>query len=96
MLTNDGDTEGLFRAGILSSASLAPTGDITDTQWVYDFTVDHVGCSGAADTLACLRTVSTESLREAADLAPPGPSVADVSDSTFHWTFKLDYVIFRL
>ncbi|KAI0770567.1 Alpha/Beta hydrolase protein [Fomes fomentarius] len=83
LLTNDGDTEGLFRAGIMSSASLAPTGDITEVQSVYDFAVDHVGCSGAADTLACLRTVSAESLREAADLAPPGPSVADSLSSPF-------------
>lgn len=70
MLTNDGDTEGLFRAGILSSGSLVPTGDITELQSTYDSVVDQVGCADESDTLACLRTVSSDSLLTAANNTP--------------------------
>ncbi|KAI0703975.1 Alpha/Beta hydrolase protein, partial [Earliella scabrosa] len=70
MLTNDGDPEGLFRGAIMSSGSLVPTGKIEDLQDTYDFVVEHVGCGGAADSLACLRTVSTDSLLRAASDTP--------------------------
>ena len=70
MLTNGGNPEGLFRAGIMSSGSLVPTGDITDLQGTYDLVVDQVGCSGPSDTLACLRTVSSDSLLVAANMTP--------------------------
>ncbi|RPD58718.1 carotenoid ester lipase precursor [Lentinus tigrinus ALCF2SS1-7] len=67
MFTNNGDTEGLFRAGIMNSGTSAPTKDITDVQGEYDFVVQQVGCSGASDTLACLRTVPAVSLVAAAN-----------------------------
>ncbi|KAI0793609.1 carotenoid ester lipase precursor [Fomes fomentarius] len=67
MLHNDGDPEGLFRAGIMNSGSLIYTKDVTELQDTYDLVVDQVGCSGASDSLACLRTVSTESLVAAAN-----------------------------
>ena len=70
MLANDGNTEGLFRAGILSSGSIVSTGDITDLQSTYDFVVDEVGCSGASDAIACLRTVPVDSLLAAANKTP--------------------------
>ena len=60
----------MFRAGIMSSGSSVPTGDITELQGTYDFVVDQVGCSGSNDTLACLRTVSTDSLLAAANNTP--------------------------
>ena len=59
----------------MSSGSAVPTGDITELQGVYDFVVDYVGCSGADDTLACLRTVSPDKLAAAANnMSPPGTS----------------------
>ncbi|KAI0793614.1 carotenoid ester lipase [Fomes fomentarius] len=70
MLTNDGNTEGLFRAGIMSSGSLVPTGDIIDLQGTYNFVVDQVGCSRSSDTLACLRTVPADDLVAAANNTP--------------------------
>ncbi|TFK85029.1 carotenoid ester lipase precursor [Polyporus arcularius HHB13444] len=70
LFANGGDTEGLFRAGIMSSGSSVPTGDITEVQETYDFVADQVGCSSATDTLACLRTVSTDSLLAAANNTP--------------------------
>ena len=81
LFANGGDTEGLFRAGIMSSGSSVPTGDITELQGTYDFVVDQVGCSTSNDTLACLRTVSTDSLLAAANNTPSfiGFSVRDRS-----------------
>ena len=65
----------------MSSGSSVPTGDITELQGTYDFVVDQVGCSSSNDTLACLRTVSTDSLLAAANNTPSfiGFSVRDRS-----------------
>lgn len=70
LLANGGNTEGLFRAGIMNSGGPPPTGDITEVQDTYDFVVKEVGCSTAADTLACLRTVSVDKLLAAANQTP--------------------------
>ena len=53
----------------MSSGSAVPAGDITDPdiQVTYDFVVDEVGCTGAEDTLECLRTVSSDALVAAAN-----------------------------
>ncbi|RPD58749.1 carotenoid ester lipase precursor [Lentinus tigrinus ALCF2SS1-6] len=66
MATNGGNTEGLFRAAIMSSGSAPPTDDISDIQDIYDTLVDEVDCLNATDSLACLRGVSVESLSAAA------------------------------
>ncbi|KAN0088060.1 alpha/beta-hydrolase [Tylopilus felleus] len=50
MVTNGGNPEGLFRAAIMQ-------GDITHGQPYYDALVAETGCSGANDTLQCLREV---------------------------------------
>ncbi|PIL26978.1 hypothetical protein GSI_10116 [Ganoderma sinense ZZ0214-1] len=47
MVTNHRNTEGLFRAAIMSAGSPLPTGDIEELQ-----------CGGTSDTLVCLRQVS--------------------------------------
>ena len=70
LFLNGGNPEGLFRAGIMSSGSSTPTGDISELQSTYDFVVDQVGCTNATDTLACLRTVPAESLLAAANHTP--------------------------
>ena len=69
MAANGGDSEGLFRGGIMSSGSSLHTRDITDSdvQGNYDFVVEQVGCANATDTLACLRTVPTDALLAAAN-----------------------------
>ncbi|KAI0699614.1 carotenoid ester lipase precursor [Cerioporus squamosus] len=68
LFANNGDPEGLFRGGIMNSGTSTPTGDISDLQHTYDFVVQQVGCSNATDSLACLRTVSADSLLAAANL----------------------------
>ncbi|RPD58744.1 carotenoid ester lipase precursor [Lentinus tigrinus ALCF2SS1-7] len=67
LFANGGNPEGLFRAGIMSSGTAVPTGDITELQGVYDAVVDQVGCTNATDTLACLRTVPADSLLNASN-----------------------------
>ncbi|KAI0741844.1 carotenoid ester lipase precursor [Daedaleopsis nitida] len=74
MLTNGGDTEGLFRAGIMNSGSPVPTGDISKLQGTYDSVVEQVGCANSSDTLDCLRGVSSDSLVEAGNGIPLGLS----------------------
>ncbi|KAF5328571.1 hypothetical protein D9758_017735 [Tetrapyrgos nigripes] len=70
MLTNGGDTEGLFRAGFMQSGSPIPVGDITNGQKYYDDLVDQTDCSGSDDTLQCLREVPYEKLKDAVDNTP--------------------------
>ncbi|KAJ7289382.1 Alpha/Beta hydrolase protein [Mycena rebaudengoi] len=70
MLTNGGDTEGLFRAGYMQSGSPVPVGPIENGQKYYDALVEQAGCTGTPDTLACLRTVPYEKLKHAQDVSP--------------------------
>ncbi|KAH9891908.1 carotenoid ester lipase precursor [Cubamyces lactineus] len=70
MLTNGGNTEGLFRGAFMESGSPIPTGDITHGQSDYDRLVAETGCTGAADTLQCLREVPYDTLKKAADASP--------------------------
>ncbi|KAI0794097.1 carotenoid ester lipase precursor [Fomes fomentarius] len=79
LLANGGNTEGLFRAGIMNSGGPPPTGDITEVQDTYDFVVKEVGCSTATDTLACLRTVSVDKLLAAANQTPTVISFAGLN-----------------
>jgi carboxylesterase type B len=48
----------LFRGAIMDSGSIVPSDpvDCTKSQIVYNTVVQNAGCSGAADTLACLRS----------------------------------------
>ncbi|PIL29453.1 hypothetical protein GSI_08395 [Ganoderma sinense ZZ0214-1] len=70
MITNHGNTEGLFRGAIMSAGSPLPTGDIEELQPVYDQIVDATGCGDTSDTLACLRQVPTDNLTAAAATVP--------------------------
>ena len=60
----DGNNEGLFRAAILESGG-AVGAPINGTDWyqhMYDNLTISVGCSGATDTLQCLREVPYETI----------------------------------
>ncbi|KAJ6584319.1 alpha beta-hydrolase [Mycena capillaripes] len=70
MVANNGDNEGLFRAGFMESGSPIPVGPLENGQKYYDAIVQQVGCTGAADTLACLRTVPYATLKAAQDASP--------------------------
>ncbi|PIL35136.1 hypothetical protein GSI_02925 [Ganoderma sinense ZZ0214-1] len=70
LLTNGGNTEGLFRGAFMQSGSPIPTGDIVNGQADYDGIVAATGCSGASDTLQCLREVDFDTLKAAVDATP--------------------------
>jgi len=70
MVANNGNTEGLFRAGFMQSGAPIPVGDITNGQKYYDALVKDSGCSGSSDTLQCLRTVPYAQLRAAINKSP--------------------------
>ncbi|KAF9453335.1 alpha/beta-hydrolase [Macrolepiota fuliginosa MF-IS2] len=70
MIANGGNSEGLFRAGVMESGAPIPVGDIENGQIYYDSIVADTGCSGLADTLQCLRTVPFDTLKAAIDNTP--------------------------
>ncbi|KAJ7914278.1 Alpha/Beta hydrolase protein [Mycena leptocephala] len=70
MIANNGNNEGLFRAGFMESGSPIPVGPLENGQKYYDAIVQQVGCAGASDTLACLRTVPYATLKAAQDASP--------------------------
>ena len=55
MVTNGGDTEGLFHGAFMQSGAVNPVGDASLGQQGYDNFVQETGCAGAEDTLECLR-----------------------------------------
>ncbi|CAE7032864.1 hypothetical protein CFE70_004705 [Pyrenophora teres f. teres 0-1] len=76
MMLYDGDNtykgKPLFRAGIMNSGSVVPADpvDCPKGQAIYDRVVEVAGCSGASDTLACLRTVPYTKFLNAANTVP--------------------------
>ena len=70
MLTNGGESDGLYRGAIMSSGSPSPTKDITDQQSYYNIVVENAGCANASDTLECLRHVPADTLLAAAATLP--------------------------
>ncbi|KAL0468467.1 sterol esterase [Neurospora intermedia] len=62
----------LFRGAIMNSGSIVPANpvDCPKGQKVYDTVVKNAGCSGAADTLACLRALPYETFLKAANSVP--------------------------
>ncbi|KAH9935220.1 carotenoid ester lipase precursor [Epithele typhae] len=89
MVTNGGDTEGLFRGAFMQSGSPIPVGDMEAGQADYDALVSQTGCAGTADTLQCLRTVDFEVLKKAMDSSP---SYLSYQALNLAWTPRVDGV----
>ncbi|KAG0695414.1 Alpha/Beta hydrolase protein [Suillus ampliporus] len=70
MITNGGNTMGLFRAAFMNSGAPIPIGDIAHGQQTYDFIVNQTGCASSPDTLQCLREVPYDTLMSAANMIP--------------------------
>ncbi|KAF5312786.1 hypothetical protein D9619_002535 [Psilocybe cf. subviscida] len=72
MMTNGGNTEGLFRAGFMQSGAPLPVGNITKGtgQVFYDVLTQDTGCASAADSLACLRALPFPVLKASVDKTP--------------------------
>ncbi|KAG8978447.1 hypothetical protein FRC05_010692 [Tulasnella sp. 425] len=91
----DGETsEGLYRAAFMESGGPIPISYIDDAkaQKAYDDVVNQASCSGASDTLECLRGVSLADLKKAIATTP----------GLFDWTSvlvpflpKVDGVFFK-
>lgn len=62
----------LFRAGIMDSGSIVPAEAVDGPkgQVVYDKVVSEAGCSGATDTLECLRSLDYTTYLNAANSVP--------------------------
>lgn len=89
MLTNGGDTEGLFRGAFMESGSPIPVGDITGGQPYYDDLVERTGCSGSSDTLECLRGVEYQTLLDAVNQSP---SIFSYQSLSLAWLPRADGV----
>ena len=70
IVANGGDTQNLFRAAFMESGSPSPNGDITDGQPQYDALVSATNCTGASDTLSCLRAAPFDAIKAAMDASP--------------------------
>ncbi|KAJ8691273.1 hypothetical protein PTI98_010862 [Pleurotus ostreatus] len=70
MLTNGGNTNGLFRGAFMQSGAPIPVGDHSVGQKAYDAIVTGTGCTGAPDTLSCLRKVSYGAFKAAVANTP--------------------------
>ncbi|KAH9936513.1 sterol esterase [Fomitopsis serialis] len=87
LVWNDGDTGGLFRAGVMESGPPISLGTVAEGQQYYDQLVENVGCSGEADTLACLRAVDYVVLQAAIALSP---SFFSYQSLTLAWEPRID------
>ncbi|OJT15041.1 Lipase 1 [Trametes pubescens] len=67
MLTNGGNTEGLFRAGWMESGSTSPAGNVSKIQPNFDFIASETGCADEIDILECLREVPASVIQTAMD-----------------------------
>ena len=70
MVTNGGNTEGLFHGAFMQSGAVLPRGDVSLGQQDYDDLVREAGCAGTEDTLECLRQLPFATLKEAMDMSP--------------------------
>ncbi|KAH7911646.1 Alpha/Beta hydrolase protein, partial [Hygrophoropsis aurantiaca] len=89
MLTNGGNSEGLFRAAFMQSGSSVPLEDITRGQAYYDDIVSRTNCGGFNDTLACLRTIPYDDLQAAIDNSP---RISSYQSAQLAWLPRVDGV----
>lgn len=76
MIINGGDNtyngKPMFRGAIMDSGSIVPAENVSSpkAQLIYNTVVANAGCSGASDTLACLRTLDYQTYLNAANSVP--------------------------
>ncbi|KAG6818434.1 hypothetical protein H0H93_005032 [Arthromyces matolae] len=89
MVTNGGDTEGLFRAAVMQSGGPISIGDFEDGQQYFDGLVDETGCSSSSDTLDCLRNVPYDTLKMAINNSP---KILNYQSLNLAWRPRVDGV----
>ncbi|KAL4913162.1 Alpha/Beta hydrolase protein [Aspergillus aurantiobrunneus] len=72
----NGRDDGLFHAAAAESQSFAPMLTRDEAQFAYDNLVIRTGCYGAADTLACLRSLDIATLQRE-NIATPLPGAQE-------------------
>ncbi|KAI0036275.1 carotenoid ester lipase precursor [Vararia minispora EC-137] len=95
MITNGGDTEGLFRAAFMQSGSPLPSGPIEDGQPYFDIFATVAGCAeslGSTAVFDCLRNVSTEVIRNATNATP---GISSFESLSLAWVPREDGVFFK-
>ncbi|KAI0314399.1 carotenoid ester lipase precursor [Amylostereum chailletii] len=93
MLTNGGNTEGLFRAAFMQSGSPIPNaGTIGTAQTHFDQLVDNTNCTTSEDKLACLRKVPLDTLRSGINASP---SLFSFNSLELAWTPRNDGTFLR-
>ena len=93
MVTNGGDTEGLFRGAFMQSGAVMASGDVTLGQQDYDDLVRAAGCAGAEDTLGCLRRVPFSVLKAAVNMSQGFFSYRVCRDSLNPLSTVTDYIL---
>lgn len=83
----------LFRSAIMDSGSIVPADpvDCPKGQTVYDHVVNFAGCSGASDTLACLRGLDYHTFLNAANSFP---SITDYESVSLPYLPRPDGTVF--
>ena len=67
---NQGKTDRLFRGAFMESGSTLPVGPLMEGQVYYDGIVAQSNCSGASDTLDCLRKLPFDTFKAAINTSP--------------------------
>ena len=93
LVANNGDTSGLFHAAIMSSGSPLPTGTLADGQPHYDAFVAASNCTGAKDTLACLRAAPFQVINASMQASPNLFSFNSPVNSI--WRPRIDGVLYK-
>ncbi|OCH92464.1 alpha/beta-hydrolase [Obba rivulosa] len=71
MLSNGGNTEGLFSGAVMQSGFPLPLNTYAQLQSTYDAYISAANCSDSLDTLDCIRQAPLQTLLTAMDLIPP-------------------------
>lgn len=89
-----GRNDNLFRAAISQSGFCSGTGGpyptLDEWQPIYNYVVDATNCTAAADTLACLRTIPSESLSAVFNSTFNGSNIG--TDSNFRPQIDGDFL----
>ncbi|KAI0076889.1 alpha/beta-hydrolase [Panus rudis PR-1116 ss-1] len=86
MLGYRGDTEGLFHGAFMGSGSPLPAADVSSAQKYYDMLVVGTNCTGANDTLQCLREVPYDELLNAINQTPGVFGYQSLNIAWMPWT----------
>ncbi|KZV76147.1 alpha/beta-hydrolase [Peniophora sp. CONT] len=92
MVTNNGDSEGLFRGAFMQSGGTMSTGSVEDGQPFFDDLAVDAGCGSSLGSIAvfdCLRNASLADLRSA---LKPSRNLFDYSSLSLPWKPRLDGV----